>query len=60
MLHVGDLFDLDVLAARAARLRAVHLDRHGRGPLDEPDRITTLRAATHLGALRRPDDDRGL
>jgi putative hydrolase of the HAD superfamily len=42
-LHVGDRHDLDVVAAREAGLDAVHLDRDGRGPLSEPDRITTLR-----------------
>jgi putative hydrolase of the HAD superfamily len=42
VLHVGDLHDLDVVAARAAGLRAVHLDRVGRGPVDEPCRITSL------------------
>ncbi|ABW11314.1 HAD-superfamily hydrolase subfamily protein [Parafrankia sp. EAN1pec] len=42
VLHVGDRHDLDVLAARAAGLRAVHLDRTGLGPHDEPDRITSL------------------
>ncbi|KUL39402.1 HAD family hydrolase [Actinoplanes awajinensis] len=42
VLSVGDRHDLDVLAARAAGLRAVHLDRWGTGPLDEPHRITSL------------------
>ena len=42
-LHVGDRYDLDVIAARAAGLPAVHLDRRDRGPHDEPNRITTLR-----------------
>ena len=42
VLHVGDRYDLDVVAARAAGLRAVHLDRTGQGPLDEPARITSL------------------
>jgi putative hydrolase of the HAD superfamily len=32
VLSVGDRYDLDVLAARAAGLRAVHLDRRGAGP----------------------------
>ena len=43
VLSVGDKHDFDVLAARAAGLRAVHLDRSGAGPLDEPHRITSLR-----------------
>jgi putative hydrolase of the HAD superfamily len=43
VLHVGDLHDLDVLAARAAGLQAVHLDRAGSGPLEEPCRISSLR-----------------
>jgi putative hydrolase of the HAD superfamily len=42
VLSVGDRHDLDVLPARAAGLRAVHLDRHDRGPHDEPHRIRTL------------------
>ncbi|MBL7498256.1 HAD family hydrolase [Frankia sp. CNm7] len=42
VLHVGDRHDLDVLAPRAVGLNAVHLDRTGRGPLDEPHRITSL------------------
>ena len=42
-LHVGDLYDLDVLAPRAAGLRALHLDRADRGPHDESQRITSLR-----------------
>ncbi|SNR24111.1 HAD family hydrolase [Actinoplanes regularis] len=43
VLSVGDRHDLDVLAARAAGLRAVHLDRLGTGPEDEPHRIGSLR-----------------
>jgi putative hydrolase of the HAD superfamily len=43
VLSVGDRHDLDVVPARLAGLRAVHLDRHDEGPHDEPDRITTLR-----------------
>ncbi len=42
VLSVGDRHDLDVLPARAAGLRAVHLDRHDEGPHDEPGRITSL------------------
>jgi putative hydrolase of the HAD superfamily len=41
-LHVGDPYELDVLAPRAAGLRAVLLDRADRGPYDEPHRITSL------------------
>jgi putative hydrolase of the HAD superfamily len=48
-LSVGDRHDLDVLAARAAGLRAVHLDRLGTGPAHEPQRIGSLRQlADHL------------
>jgi putative hydrolase of the HAD superfamily len=43
VLSIGDRHDLDVLPARAAGLRAVHLDRTGAGPHDEPHRITSLR-----------------
>lgn len=52
VLHVGDDHALDVLGARAAGLRAVHLDRTGAGPVDEPVRITSLRELPAL--LRRP------
>lgn len=41
-LHVGDLYDLDVLAPRAAGLQALHLDRIDAGPHDEPCRIRSL------------------
>lgn len=43
VLHVGDRHDLDVEAARAAGLTAVHLDRDDRGPYDETARIRSLR-----------------
>ena len=43
VLHVGDRHDFDVVAARAAGLTAVHLDRDDRGPQDEPARIRSLR-----------------
>ncbi|GIM96670.1 hypothetical protein Ato02nite_084630 [Paractinoplanes toevensis] len=42
VLSVGDRHDLDVLPARAAGLRAVHLDRRDEGPHDEPHRIRSL------------------
>lgn len=40
--HVGDLYDLDFLAPRAAGLQALHLDRANAGHPDEPHRITAL------------------
>jgi putative hydrolase of the HAD superfamily len=43
VLNVGDRYDLDVEGARAAGLRAVHLDRTGAGPQREPSRIASLR-----------------
>jgi putative hydrolase of the HAD superfamily len=43
VLSVGDNHELDVLGARAAGLSAVHLDRHGRGPAGEAQRVTSLR-----------------
>lgn len=49
-LHVGDDHPVDVVGARAAGLRAVHLDRHAEGPSDEPERMTSLR---ELGAFLR-------
>lgn len=42
VLHIGDQYDLDVLAARKAGLRAVHLDRNDEGPHGEAERITSL------------------
>lgn len=47
VLSVGDDHAYDVVAARAAGLRAAHLDRLGTGP-PEPTRLTTLR---ELGPL---------
>jgi putative hydrolase of the HAD superfamily len=46
--HIGDLYDLDVLAPRTAGLRAIHLDRHDAGPHDERYRITSLRQLPEL------------
>lgn len=49
VLHVGDDHALDAVAARAAGLPAVHLDRLDVGPLDGGARITTLaRLGDHL------------
>ena len=42
VLSIGDRHDLDVVAARAAGLRAVHLDRHDAGPAHERHRIRSL------------------
>ncbi|NAZ86015.1 HAD-IA family hydrolase [Kineococcus sp. T90] len=48
-LHVGDEHAVDVLGARAAGLRAVHVDRTGTGPADEVARVGSLRElAAHL------------
>ncbi|RJK95486.1 HAD family hydrolase [Vallicoccus soli] len=48
-LYVGDDHAVDVLGARAAGMRAVHLDRRGLGPADEADRIEGLaRLVDHL------------
>jgi putative hydrolase of the HAD superfamily len=56
VLHIGDLHDLDVLAARTAGLHAVHLDRTQDGPKDERERITSLsQLAGYLAVLTRPD-----
>lgn len=43
---VGDNYDLDVLAARAAGLRAIHLDRTGAHPIPDAQRIRSLDEAT--------------
>lgn len=43
VVHVGDRYDVDVLAARTAGLHAVHLDRTNAGPHDETAQIQTLR-----------------
>nr|WP_296066931.1 HAD family hydrolase [uncultured Actinoplanes sp.] len=50
VLSVGDNYAFDVLGARAAGLRAVHLDRHDRGPHDEPHRIRSLAALDVAGS----------
>lgn len=42
VLHVGDRYDLDVVAARAAGLSAVYLDREDDGPRAEARRIGSL------------------
>lgn len=47
-LMVGDNHDLDVLAARAAGLRAVHLDRNASAQSPDSDRIFSL---SELAAL---------
>jgi putative hydrolase of the HAD superfamily len=52
VLSVGDRHDLDVLAARAAGLHAVHLDRLDEGPHDEPARIVSLAALPRFLAHR--------
>ncbi|MET8149741.1 HAD family hydrolase [Actinoplanes sp. NPDC049668] len=48
VLSVGDNHALDVLGARAAGLRAAHLDRLGHGPPGEAHRIASL---AELGGL---------
>ncbi|WP_432548285.1 HAD family hydrolase [Kineococcus sp. SYSU DK004] len=53
VLYVGDDHEVDVLGARAAGLRAVHLDRTGAGPLDESSRLESLHdLAAHLRDVR--------
>lgn len=42
VLYVGDDHEVDVLAARAAGLRALHLDRLAAGPDTELERATSL------------------
>jgi len=42
VLHLGDDHPVDVVGARAAGLRAVHLDRAGTGPAGETERLTSL------------------
>jgi putative hydrolase of the HAD superfamily len=42
VVHVGDHYELDVVAARAAGLQAIHLDRTATGPVTEPHRIKSL------------------
>ena len=53
VLSVGDNYDLDVIAARAAGLRAAHLDRLGEGPVGEPHRMTSLRELNRLLSAAR-------
>jgi putative hydrolase of the HAD superfamily len=42
VLMVGDNYEIDVLGARAAGLSAIHLDRSGRHPGPDQERISTL------------------
>jgi putative hydrolase of the HAD superfamily len=42
VVSVGDRYDLDVVAARAAGLQAIHLDRDGTATEAEPRRIRSL------------------
>jgi putative hydrolase of the HAD superfamily len=52
-LHVGDQYELDVVAARAAGLQAVYLDRRRRGPYHERRRITSLeQLSAHIVGAR--------
>lgn len=49
VLYVRDDHELDVVGARAAGLRAVHLDRRGAGPAGAGDRIASPHELTaHL------------
>jgi putative hydrolase of the HAD superfamily len=48
VVSVGDNHEFDVLGARAAGLRAIHLDRRDEGPFDEEHRIGSL-AALRVG-----------
>ena len=51
-LYVGDDHSVDVLGARAAGLRAVHLDRAGTAAVEEEVRITSLlQLAAHVSEL---------
>ncbi|NAZ81638.1 HAD-IA family hydrolase [Kineococcus sp. R8] len=52
-LHLGDDHPVDVAGARAAGLRAVHLDRTGTGPPGETERLASLHElATYLDTAR--------
>ena len=42
VLHIGDNYELDVVAARSAGLRALHLDRGGEAQHQEDERISSL------------------
>jgi putative hydrolase of the HAD superfamily len=56
VVHVGDRYDLDVVAARAAGLNAIYLDRLDIGPEDEASRICSLvELPVHLGLTRIAD-----
>ena len=42
VLHVGDNYELDVVAPRSAGLRALHLDRGGHAVQEKTERISSL------------------
>ena len=48
VIHVGDDVERDIRGARAAGLRAVLIDRSGRGTDDDVERITSLRGLVSL------------
>jgi FMN phosphatase YigB (HAD superfamily) len=48
VIHVGDDLERDIRGARAADLRAVLIDRSGRGTDDDVERITSLRGLVSL------------
>ena len=54
VLHVGDRYELDVVAARAAGLDAVYLDRSRQGPVEEDRRIFSLCELPAILSARQP------
>ena len=53
-VYVGDNHEVDVLGARSAGLRAVHVDRLGAGPSQESQQIATLADLWRHLLIERP------
>ncbi len=53
-VHVGDTVHADVMGARAAGVRALHLDPFGFCPLDDHEHIASLEEVLGLAASRAP------
>jgi putative hydrolase of the HAD superfamily len=51
VVHIGDLLDVDAVAARDAGMRGVWLDRHGRAGAQLPDGVQSISSLAELPEL---------